>query len=217
MRTVIFALVAAAMSTSVAMAEPEPAKVKASAEPYSVVLFDGKSLREIFAPNNTRKKNKPTEISYSRAFIDSLPKIDDEHRSESWSCLSEALYFEARGESVKGQFAVAEVIMNRADHGTFPDSVCGVIKQGTASGRKYQCQFTYNCDGVKNRIHERDAYERVGKVAHLLLDGAPRELTDGATHYHTKAVSPRWSRTFPRTTTIGVHHFYRMPTRLTKN
>lgn len=215
MRTIICAILAATLSASFAVAETSPAGKESVQEPKKLVLFDGKSLREIFAPK--KKKNKPTEITYSRAFIDSLPKIKDKERTEAHVCLAEALYFEARGESVKGQFAVAEVIMNRASHGSFPDSVCGVIKQGTASGRKYQCQFTYNCDGITNRIHEKDAYVRVMKVAHLVLDGAPRELTDGATHYHTKAVNPRWSRTFPRTATIGVHHFYRMPTRLTSN
>ncbi|TCL08628.1 cell wall hydrolase [Shimia isoporae] len=213
MRTVVLAIAAAFVSSSVAFAEAPASGKEAVGNPKKVVLFDGKSLREIFVP----KKKKPTEITYSRAFVDSLPKVEDKHRSDELVCLAEALYFEARGEGVKGQFAVAEVIMNRAEHGSFPDSVCGVIKQGTASGRKYQCQFTYNCDGVTNRIHEKDAYERVVKVAYLSLDGVPRGLTDGATHYHTKAVSPRWSRTFPRTATIGVHHFYRMPTRLTQN
>lgn len=133
-----------------------------------------------------------------------------------WECLAEAIYFEARGESVKGQFAVAEVILNRVDSATFPDTICGVVNQGT--GRKYQCQFTYTCDGYKEVINEPTTYKRVSNVAHvMLLNGAPRELTNGATHYHTKAVNPRWSRKFPRTTTIGVHHFYRMPTRVTSN
>ena len=134
---------------------------------------------------------------------------------EQWRCLAEALYFEARGESVKGQFAVAEVIMNRVDSARFPNSVCGVIHQGT--GRKYQCQFTYTCDGHAEVIAEHKAFERVGKVAKLVIGGAPRALTAGATYYHTKAVSPKWSRKFARTTTIGVHHFYRHPTELSQN
>src|SRR6056297_641376 len=69
-----------------------------------------------------------------------------------WQCLAEALYFEARGETIKGQFAVAEVIMNRVESARFPGSICGVINQGT--GRKYACQFTYTCDGIPERIHE---------------------------------------------------------------
>lgn len=125
-----------------------------------------------------------------------------------WECLAEALYFEARGETIKGQFAVAEVIMNRVKSARFPNSVCGVINQGT--GKKYQCQFTYTCDGIPERIHEPQAWERVGKVARAILDGrVPMNLTNGATHYHTTAVRPRWSRTYTKTASIGVHVFYR--------
>jgi len=125
-----------------------------------------------------------------------------------WQCLAEALYFEARGETIKGQFAVAEVIMNRVESARFPDSICGVINQGT--GRKYACQFTYTCDGIPERIHEPRAWDRVGKVARAIIDGtAPMNLTDGATHYHTTAVRPRWSRTYTKTASIGVHLFYR--------
>ncbi len=152
------------------------------------------------------------DVTYSRAWLAAQPAKTG---GEQWRCLAEALYHEARGESVKGQFAVAEVILNRVDSARFPDTICGVIHQGT--GRKYQCQFTYTCDGYSDRINEKRAFERVGKVAYLMVKGAPRTLTDGATHYHTKAVSPKWSRKFARTTTIGVHHFYRMPTRVSSN
>ncbi|MEP2530079.1 cell wall hydrolase [Shimia sp.] len=213
MRKLIGAVLTLTLAGTMALAEAPSGTPNAAKKQQRVVLFDGKKLREFFAP----KAEKLTEISYSRAWIDTMPKVDGKKRDAQWQCLSEALYFEARGESVRGQFAVAEVIMNRADHGHFPDSICGVIKQGTASGRKYGCQFTYNCDGVTNRIHEKGAYERVGKVARLLIDGAPKALTNGATHYHTKAVSPSWSRKFTKTATIGVHHFYRMPTRLSQN
>lgn len=157
-------------------------------------------------------KRPELDVEYSRAWLDSLKPVKG---GPQWRCLAEALYFEARGESVKGQFAVAEVILNRVDSPDFPDTVCGVIKQGT--GRKYQCQFTYTCDGHKEVIAEPRAFERVSKVAMAMVEGAGRPLTKGATHYHTKSVRPRWSRKFPRTATIGVHHFYRQPTRLSQN
>ena len=134
---------------------------------------------------------------------------------KEWQCLAEALYFEARGETVKGQFAVAEVIMNRVDSPRFPNSVCGVVHQGT--GRRHACQFSYTCDGKPDVIAERDAFQRVGKVARAMLSGAPRELTDGATHYHTTAVRPKWSRVFAQTASIGVHRFYRQFTRVSSN
>lgn len=126
---------------------------------------------------------------------------------KEWRCLSEALYFEARGETASGLFAVAEVILNRVDSPRYPDTVCGVVKQGT--GKRYACQFTYTCDGMPEDINEPGAFVRVGKVARVMLDGAPRTLTHGALYYHTEAVAPSWSRTFDRTASIGVHHFYR--------
>ena len=151
-------------------------------------------------------------ISYSRDWLESLPKAKG---GSEWRCLAEALYFEARGESVKGQFAVAEVILNRVDSPNYPDTICGVVHQGT--GRKYACQFTYTCDGYKEVIREPGAFAQVGKVAKLMLSGAPRALTQGATHYHTTAVNPRWARKFPRTAKIGVHLFYRHPREVVQN
>lgn len=153
-----------------------------------------------------------TAPGYSRAWLDAQPAASGDAQ---WQCLTEALYFEARGETVKGQFAVAEVILNRVDSTQYPSSVCGVVTQGT--GRKYQCQFTFTCDGHPEVVNEPAAYASVGKVARIMLDGAPRELTDGATHYHTTAVTPSWARRFIQTARIGVHKFYRMPVRVSSN
>ena len=132
-----------------------------------------------------------------------------------WQCLTEALYFEARGETLQGMFAVAEVILNRRDSGEYPRSVCGVVHQGT--GARFACQFTYTCDGLSDAVGDRGAWTTVGRVAALMLDGAPRNLTGGATHYHTRAVSPSWARRFPQTAAIGAHLFYRQPTRTASN
>lgn len=126
-----------------------------------------------------------------------------------WECLSQAIYFEARGESIAGQFAVAEVILNRVDSPAYPNSVCAVVRQSGGGG----CQFSYVCDGKPDRIGEAGAWRTAGKVAALMLSGAPRALTKGATHFHTHAVRPRWAQRFPRTATIGTHLFYRQPSR----
>ncbi|QFU07515.1 Cell Wall Hydrolase [Rhodobacteraceae bacterium THAF1] len=150
-------------------------------------------------------RSRPTmDIEYSKAFLDALPAASGDAQ---WKCLTEALYFEARGETVQGIFAVAEVILNRAESSRFPDSVCRVIGQGVGNGRG--CQFSYKCDRHPEVFRERAAHLRMGKIAKLVLDEtAPLDLTDGALFYHTKAVSPSWSRVFARTTTIGAHHFY---------
>ena len=151
-------------------------------------------------------------VQFSRSWIDAQPKASG---SDQWRCLTEALYFEARGETVKGQFAVAEVIMNRVKSARFPGSLCGVINQGT--GKKYQCQFTYTCDGHAEVIAEPAAFARVGKIARYILDGKVPSLTDGATHYHTTSVNPRWAKVYTRTARIGVHLFYRHTWRSASN
>ena len=150
---------------------------------------------------------RPTRVRHDRAWIDRQPAAVGD---DDWRCLAEALYFEARGESVAGQFAVAEVILNRRDMEGYPDTVCGVVRQGGRKG----CQFSFVCDGRSNRIGERDAFARAGKIARLMLDGAPRELTEGATHFHTVSVRPSWSRGFAQTARIGTHLFYRQPVRV---
>ncbi len=186
-------------------------------------LFDHESraLSAIGAGQLSRLQNIPARrqllgkvpsFSYTTTYMASL---DTAAGDAQWQCLAEALYFEARGESVKGQFAVAEVILNRVDSNRFPSTPCRVINQGT--GRYLQCQFTYTCDGYRDRVSEKAVWRQVAKIARIMLDGKERELTQGATHYHTKAVNPRWARVFPRTTTIGAHHFYRQPPRPASN
>jgi len=124
-----------------------------------------------------------------------------------WSCLAEALYFEARGETHDGQRAVAEVILNRVDSRTYPNTICQVVGQG--AHRRNACQFSYNCDGRPELIAEPRAYERAVEIAKQMVDAKKRPLTDGATHYHSVTVMPRWAGNLTRTTKIGTHIFYR--------
>lgn len=128
-----------------------------------------------------------------------------------WHCLAKAIYFEARGEMLAGQVAVAEVILNRVDSPSYPGTVCGVVKQGAE--RRTGCQFSFMCDGKPETIRDRDAFDRAGAIAYLMMSGRPRILTGNATHFHTRAVSPSWSRRLVRTARIGAHIFYRYPTR----
>ncbi len=143
------------------------------------------------------------------AAIDAMPV---QAGGAQWRCLTEAIYFEARGESLAGQVAVAEVILNRVDAPRYPDSICAVVGQGAE--RRNACQFSYKCDGAPERITETAAFERAGKIAHLLLEGRPRVLTGAATHYHATYVRPKWSRKLVRTARIDSHIFYRYPVRL---
>ncbi|WP_171121086.1 MULTISPECIES: cell wall hydrolase [unclassified Ruegeria] len=205
------ATLAATVLPSVSVAERETTDT-AKRELVTRSELPGQNFREYLSLFKPRKTVEPQKMSYSKSWLDEQPAAaGDEH----FKCLAEALYFEARGESVRGQFAVAEVILNRVESSRFPDSLCGVIKQGT--GKKYQCQFTYTCDGRKEVIHEKKAYERVSKVARAAIDGVVGEMTEGATHYHTTAVRPSWSRVYKETARIGVHIFYRHNYRTASN
>lgn len=177
-------------------------------EALSVVPDSRLSFLTTLPPAGERGIATQTGEIYEPSYLAAQPEA---HGGDQWECLAEALYFEARGETVEGMFAVGEVILNRVDSAAYPNTLCNVINQGT--GRRFACQFTYTCDGRAEVISEPRAWARVGKVARLLIDGAPRILTGGATHYHTKSVAPSWASRFPRTAAIGSHYFYRQPVR----
>ena len=127
------------------------------------------------------------------------------------ACMSQAIYYESRGESREGQIAVGEVVMNRVRSSAYPNSVCAVVYQG--SHRSTGCQFSFTCDGSLNRRPRGVAWARAQEVAGQVMGGYTRALTQRATHYHTGAVNPVWSSGLVETTRIGSHIFYRFPNR----
>lgn len=129
-------------------------------------------------------------------------------RAKAEQCLANAVYFEARGEPVRGQIAVAQVVMNRVFSGYYPNDVCGVVYQN--AHRHLACQFTFACDGIPDRITEPDAWARAKRISAATLDGAVWLPEIGkATHYHAYWVHPWWVRTMRKLSRIGVHTFYR--------
>lgn len=132
-------------------------------------------------------------------------------QAEAQACLAEAIYYEARGESLVGQYAVAEVVMNRVRSSAYPDSVCDVVQQGQHLSTG--CQFTFTCDGSRTVAPRGPSWDRARLVASQVLMGWTRPLTRRATHYHTDEVNPFWSASLVETTRIGAHIFYRFPTR----
>ena len=157
-------------------------------------------------PVRPGRKLPAATLEYSAEWLLAQPNpAAKSAKDQQWQCLREALYFESRGEKIEGQFAVAEVILNRVDSPAYPNSVCAVIEQSNARG----CQFSYNCDGKPEVMRDDSAADLAGRIARVMLDGAPRALTQGATHFHTRAVNPRWSNVFEQTASIGSHKFYR--------
>ena len=171
-------------------------------EAASLSGLNASHLRSLASPFSGEQVDDPRIMD-----VAALMALDAPQGDADWQCLTEALYFEARGEPIEGQYAVAEVILNRVDHANYPNSICSVINQGT--GRQFACQFTYTCDGRPEEIADRDAWHRLGHIARIMIDGAPRNLTSGATHYHADFVNPHWASLYPMTADIGIHHFYR--------
>jgi spore germination cell wall hydrolase CwlJ-like protein len=133
------------------------------------------------------------------------PQID----ARQHDCLSQAIYYEARGETQQGQVAVAEVIINRTRSRAYPSTICGVVYQG--SHLSTGCQFTFTCDGSLGHRPRGRGWERAQRVATAVMLGYTRPVTNNATHYHTTAVNPVWNSGLVETTQIGVHKFYRFP------
>jgi len=137
-----------------------------------------------------------------------LLKLAGAEREKSEKCLADAIYFEARGEPVRGQMAVAQVVMNRVFSGYYPNSVCGVVYQNAE--RHLACQFTFACDGVPEVVNEPEAWVRAKQIARDTLDGKLWLPEVGkATHYHAYWVRPWWVHEMRKLDKIGVHTFYR--------
>lgn len=127
-------------------------------------------------------------------------------RYRALQCLTTAIYYEAALEPDAGQRAVAQVILNRVRHASYPASVCGVVYQG--SERSTGCQFTFSCDGSMARRPDAFHWKRARNVASDMLNGAVFAAAGLATHYHTTEVSPYWAPSLNFLGTIGAHRFY---------
>jgi spore germination cell wall hydrolase CwlJ-like protein len=137
-----------------------------------------------------------------------LGLFDEKSRAKSEKCLAEAVYFESRGEAVRGQIAVAQVVLNRAFSGFYPTTVCGVVYQN--KHRHLACQFTFACDNVADVVREPDMWDRAKKIAKAMLDGQLWLPEVGkSTHYHAYWVHPSWVSEMKKMYKFGVHTFYR--------
>lgn len=143
--------------------------------------------------------NRPVPFYASRGDAQSYARASD--------CLTAAIYYEAASESDAGQRAVAQVVLNRVYHPSWPNTVCGVVFQG--SERTTGCQFTFTCDGALARKPSRGGWDRARRIAVAALNGEVFEPVGDATNYHTIWIRPWWAPSLSNLTTIGAHTFYR--------
>ncbi|MBK8007082.1 MAG: cell wall hydrolase [Rhizobiales bacterium] len=134
-------------------------------------------------------------------------KLNGASRAKAVKCLAEAIYFEARSEPERGQMAVAQVVVNRAFSGYYPNDICGVVYQN--KHRHLACQFTYACDGIPDIVNSKPHWRVAERLANEALDGKGYLQDVGkATHYHAYYVSPYWARKMRKMVRIGAHTFY---------
>ena len=144
---------------------------------------------------------QPADKSLAEELI--VNKLRAEHR-----CLSEVMYYEARGEGVKGQKAVAEVVFHRMRTGNYGHSICAVVYEGA---NKPGCQFSFACNGDTKHAKSPRAWLRAEVLAARILTGEESvgNLTGGATSFHAVSVQPDWAGELQRTVQIGNHVFYK--------
>lgn len=148
------------------------------------------------------------EMAYARANTPATERIVNTYSERERWCLATAIYFEARGESYRGQVAVAQVVMNRVKHSLYPDTICGVVFQNQTW--RNRCQFSFACDGIPERVNEPEPWRQAESIADQVTAGSLylSEVAN-ATHYHANYVYPHWAPRMTRLTRIGAHIFYR--------
>ncbi|MBZ9957341.1 MULTISPECIES: cell wall hydrolase [unclassified Mesorhizobium] len=182
------------LATAYAQAAPDYAK----ASPFEALLQDEE-------PNNGRFI--PPMAKGDHSWIQN-PLPASVFSKPEQKCLANGIYFEARGESVRGQAAVAQVILNRVRNPAYPNSICGVVYQNDSWFNR--CQFSFACDGRKKRIDNPVAYKTAQDVGMAVTAGKVFIPEVGSsTHYYANYVHPNWARTMQKMTKIGLHIFYR--------
>ncbi|MEO9528823.1 cell wall hydrolase [Roseibium sp.] len=182
------------------------------------------SLVSAYAPDSVRETKEPFDALFGAAkYEQELPPPEDPDNPHWWAqkplplsvgekkeqrCLAEAIYFEARGETEDGQEAVAQVVLNRVKNPAYPDTICGVVYQNRH--KRNRCQFSFACDGIKDRIASPVAWKTAQKLAREVLDGKRySKMVDASTHYHATYVNPRWAKSMAKRGQVGLHIFYK--------
>jgi spore germination cell wall hydrolase CwlJ-like protein len=179
-------------------------------EPASIDLKAGKGL-VLVKPKKLAMAAKPA--APEKALV--LDKVEKRKviasrrlRQAEENCLARAVYFEARSESEMGQMAVAKVILNRVRDPNYPNSICGVVYQGTH--RRNSCQFSFACDGQPDDVRSAEAWSRSKRIAQKAMSGDTKlgKGMNSATNYHADYVRPKWAKTLRKIAKIGTHIFY---------
>ncbi|WP_153770947.1 cell wall hydrolase [Labrenzia sp. CE80] len=182
------------------------------------------SLVSAYAPETAQDTKEPFNALFGAAkYEQELPPPEDPENPHWWAqkplplsvmekkeqrCLAEGIYFEARGESEEGQIAVAQVVLNRVKNPAYPNSICGVVYQN--KHKRNRCQFSFACDGIKDRITQPKSWKLAQRLAKEVIGGKQySKMVDASTHYHANYVAPRWRKSMVKRGQVGLHIFYK--------
>lgn len=148
---------------------------------------------------------KPRE-TLSPGEVQAVDPAGQSPMDDSITCLARTLYWEAKGTDARDMAAVASVVLNRLGHDGFPDSICGVVKQGVERG---SCQFSWWCDGRPDQVEEAQRYAMAKEIARKALNQQLEDSTGGALYFHDRHVLPDWAKAYPKTAETSHFIFYR--------
>lgn len=164
-----------------------------------------KVLEEKAAPDGSKALPTPAQL-ITKPQVQAVDPTGEEPLDDAITCLSRTIYWEARGSGTAGMEAVTNVVMNRVGHEGYPNTICGVVKQGHEQGA---CQFSWWCDGRSDDAEEDESYAIAKEIARKALNRQLKDRTGGALYFHHRRVAPDWSKEYIKTVKVGEFIFYK--------
>ncbi|WP_019951037.1 cell wall hydrolase [Kushneria aurantia] len=193
-------LIALALSLSPALAD--------NTSPGAAVAMQKAEILESRASDAGGVQPLPSGVRLSRDGVRAVDPRGQAPLNDAVSCLARSIYWEAKGTPRGEMEAVANVVMNRLGSSRFPSTLCGVVQEGSETGR---CQFSWWCDGRPDEAHEMAEYATAREIARLALNGQLADRTRGALFFHHKSITPSWASSFIHTMQSREFDFYRPP------
>jgi len=181
------------------------------AKPYWKYIYVvwGVAVIGAYAYGAPRPADRTAQAAASASSVSTavLLRLPEEQKAKAITCLAQAIYYEARGESEEGQRAVGNVVLNRVADSRYPQDVCDVVFQNEHA--RHRCQFSFACDGLTDNPPNTRSWRRAKRLAEKMLTSRRHDDTGNATHYHANYVQPHWATELQPTVDIGHHLFYK--------
>jgi len=162
-------------------------------------------LEEKASAEGSKELPTPAE-TITKPQAQSVDPTGEEPLEDAITCLARTIYWEANRKDDAEMEAIANVVMNRLGHKGFPNTICGVVRQGHEQGA---CQFSWWCDGRSDDAEEEVPYSKAKEIARKALNRQLKDRSGGALYFHHRKVNPNWSNEYIRTVEVGEHVFYK--------